>query len=78
MFGIEFVPSDPALKIGYLSKLAEDVGFETVWITDHYNNRDVYSTLAVLSMLTNRIRLGTGVTNPYTRSPIITASSIAS
>ncbi len=78
MFGIEFVPADPALKIGYLSKLAEDVGFETVWITDHYNNRDVYTTLAVLSMVTNKIKLGTGVTNPYTRSPIITASSIAS
>ncbi len=78
MFGIEFVPADPALKIGYLSKLAEEVGFETVWITDHYNNRDVYTTLAVLSLVTNKIKLGTGVTNPYTRSPIITASSIAS
>ncbi|NYT02414.1 MAG: 5,10-methylenetetrahydromethanopterin reductase [Methanosarcinales archaeon] len=77
MFGIEFVPADPALKIGYLAKLAEDVGFETIWITDHYNNRDVYSTLAVLSMLTNRVKLGTGVTNPYTRNAAITASSIS-
>jgi len=77
LFGIEFVPADPALKIGYLAKLAEDVGFETIWITDHYNNRDVYSTLAVLSMLTNRVKLGTGVTNPYTRNAAITASSIS-
>jgi 5,10-methylenetetrahydromethanopterin reductase len=78
LFGIEFVPADPALKIGYLAKLAEDVGFDTIWITDHYNNRDVYSTLAVLSLLTNKVRLGTGVTNPYTRNIAITASSIAS
>jgi 5,10-methylenetetrahydromethanopterin reductase len=78
LFGIEFVPADPVLKIGYLAKLAEDVGFDTIWITDHYNNRDVYSTLAVLSMLTNKALLGTGVTNPYTRNAAVTASSIAS
>jgi 5,10-methylenetetrahydromethanopterin reductase len=78
LFGIEFVPADPVLKIGYLAKLAEDAGFDTIWITDHYNNRDVYTTLAVLSLLTNNIRLGTGVTNPYTRNVAITASSIAS
>jgi 5,10-methylenetetrahydromethanopterin reductase len=78
LFGIEFVPADPALKIGYLSKLAEEAGFETIWITDHYNNRDVWSTLGVLSLLTSRVKLGTGVTNPYTRNVGITASSIAS
>src|SRR5512136_1691852 len=78
MFGVEFVPADPALKIGYLAKLAEDVGFESIWITDHYNNRDVYTTLAVLSLLTSKAKLGTGVTNPYTRNEAITASSIAS
>ena len=77
-FGIEFVPNEPASKIGYMAKLAEDSGFDTVWITDHYNNRDVYSTLTLLSLLTNKVRLGTGVTNPYTRNPAVTASSIAS
>jgi 5,10-methylenetetrahydromethanopterin reductase len=76
LFGIEFVPEEPAAKIGYMAKLAEDVGFDTIWITDHYNNRDVYTTLAVVSMLTNKVRLGTGVTNPYTRNVAVTASSI--
>jgi 5,10-methylenetetrahydromethanopterin reductase len=76
MFGIEFVPADPVLKIAYLTKLAEDNGFDNVWITDHYNNRDVYTTLAVLALNTNRIKLGTGVTNPYTRNIAITAQSI--
>lgn len=77
-FGIEFVPSDPVLKIAHYAKLAEQQGFDNVWITDHYNNRDVYSTLAVLAMNTNSIKLGTGVTNPYTRNVAVTASSIAS
>ena len=77
MFGIEFVPSDPVSKLASYTKLAEDVGFDNVWITDHYNNRDVYTTLAVLAMNTNTIKLGTGVTNPYTRNIAVTASSIA-
>jgi 5,10-methylenetetrahydromethanopterin reductase len=77
-FGIEFVPSDPALKIAYYAKLAEQQGFDYVWITDHYNNRDVYSTLTLLALNTNSIRIGSGVTNSYTRNPAITASSIAS
>jgi len=76
MFGIEFVPSDPVLKIAHYTKLAEQNGFDNVWITDHYNNRDVYTTLALLALNTNRIKLGTGVTNPYTRNIAITASSI--
>jgi 5,10-methylenetetrahydromethanopterin reductase len=78
LFGIEFVPNEPALKVGYLAKLAEDAGFDTIWITDHYNNRDVYSTLAILSLATSRVKLGTGVTNPYTRNVAVTASSIGS
>ena len=78
MFGIEFVPNEPALKVGYMAKLAEDAGFDTIWITDHYNNRDVYSTLAILALATSRVMLGTGVTNPYTRNVAVTASSIAS
>jgi 5,10-methylenetetrahydromethanopterin reductase len=75
-FGIEFVPSDPVLKIASYAKLAEEQGFDNVWITDHYNNRDVYTTLTVLALNTNSIKIGSGVTNSYTRNPAITASSI--
>ncbi|MDI9394120.1 MAG: 5,10-methylenetetrahydromethanopterin reductase [Euryarchaeota archaeon] len=77
-FGIEFVPSDPALKVAYYAKLSEQQGFDNIWITDHYNNRDVYSTLTVIALNTNSIKIGPGVTNSYTRNPAITASSIAS
>ena len=77
-FGIEFVPNEPALKIASYAKTAEEEGCEYVWITDHFNNRDVYSTIAVLALSTNKIRIGAGVTNPYTRHPVITASNIAS
>lgn len=76
-FGIEFVPNEPIEKIVKLVKLAEDVGFEYAWITDHYNNKNVYETLALIAAGTENIKLGPGVTNPYVRSPAITASAIA-
>jgi 5,10-methylenetetrahydromethanopterin reductase len=76
-FGIEFVPNEPINKIAKLVKLAEDVGFEYAWITDHYNNKNVYEALAIIANETSSIKLGPGVTNPYVRSPAITAAAIA-
>ena len=76
-FGIEFVPNQPLDEIVKLVKLAEDVGFEYAWITDHYNNKNVYETLALLADATETIKMGPGVTNPYVRSPAISASAIA-
>ena len=76
-FGIEFVPNEPITKLAYYVKMAEDNGFEFCWITDHYNNRNVYMTLGNLAAATNKIKLGPGVTNPYVRSPAIAASAMA-
>jgi 5,10-methylenetetrahydromethanopterin reductase len=76
-FAIEFVPMEPIKSIVEYVKLAEENGFQYTWITDHYNNRDVYATLTALALNTVKIKLGTGVTNPYTRSVAQTAASIA-
>ena len=76
-FGIEFVPQIPLDELVRLVKLAEDVGFEYAWITDHYNNKNVYETLALIAANTETIKMGPGVTNPYVRSPAISASAIA-
>ena len=76
-FGIEFVPQIPLDELVKLVKLAEDVGFEYAWITDHYNNKNVYETLALIADATETIKMGPGVTNPYVRSPAISASAIA-
>ncbi len=76
-FGIEFVPNEPLDNIVKKVKLAEEVGFEYVWVTDHYNNKNVYAALALIAAETSTIKLGPGVTNPYVRSPAISASAIA-
>ncbi|MFX1484165.1 MAG: 5,10-methylenetetrahydromethanopterin reductase, partial [Promethearchaeota archaeon] len=73
--GIEFVPDSPIEKIVKLTKLAEEAGFDNVWITDHYNNRNVWATLTALAMSTEKIMMGPGVTNPFHISPALTASA---
>jgi len=46
-------------------------------VTDHFGNRNVYVTLAAAALYTNKIILGTGVTNPWMVNPVITAQAIA-
>ncbi len=76
-FGIEFVPQKHPDKITSHVVLAENVGVDYVWITDHYNNRNVYITLTMIALKTRKIFLGPGVTNPYIINPCWTASAVA-
>ncbi|MBU7014457.1 MAG: 5,10-methylenetetrahydromethanopterin reductase [Theionarchaea archaeon] len=75
-FGIEFSPEKPTYEVAYYSRDAEDAGFHHVWITDHYNNRNVYSTMTDIAYHTNKVLIGSAVTNPYVSSPVWTASAI--
>src|SRR5258708_6358413 len=67
------------------SKLAEDVGFDSVWVRDHLvfephgemekPNRTFYdalTTLTAIGAVTERIELGTGSLIPF-RHPLVTA-----
>jgi len=76
-FGIEFVPREPYWKIACYAIQAEKSGFSNLWITDHFNNRNVYVTLTAAAIYTNKITLGPGVTNPYLVNPVFTAQAIA-
>jgi 5,10-methylenetetrahydromethanopterin reductase len=76
-FGIEFLPNMEVNKIVDYARMAEENGFENVWVTDHYNNRNVYATLAMIASKTEKIKLGPGVTNPYQIHPVVTASAVA-
>lgn len=76
-FGIEFVPTDAYWKVVYHAIQAEKAGYDYVWITDHFNNRNVYVLLTNIAIYTNRIKFGPGVTNPYMIHPIMTAQSMA-
>jgi 5,10-methylenetetrahydromethanopterin reductase len=77
-FGIEFVPKEAYWKIAYYAIQAERGGFSNLWITDHFNNRNVYVALTTVAIYTNKITLGPGVTNPYIVNPVFTAQAITS
>lgn len=75
-FGIEFSPEKPTYWLAYYARDAEDAGFDHVWITDHYNNRNVYSAMTDIAYNTNDVMIGSAVTNPYVCNPVWTSTAI--
>ena len=57
-------------------KLAESLGYESVYVT-HIAARDPFTVLTAYAGATERIRLGTGVTPIYARTPVATAQAAA-
>ena len=77
MLGIELTPEHPVDRLGDLGALAEAVGFETVFVSHHYNNRDEFVALAEIARRTDDVALGPGVVNPYETHPVALASRMA-
>ncbi len=74
-YGIEFVPGNINVKqvVNYC-KLAESKDIDFAWITNHYNNRHCYPTLAAIAMETSTIKMGPGIMNAFTDTPAAMAS----
>ena len=77
MLGIELTPEHPVDRIGGLAEQAETAGFDTVFVSHHYNNRDEFVALADIARRTDTVRLGPGITNPYEAHPVTLASRVA-
>jgi 5,10-methylenetetrahydromethanopterin reductase len=60
-----------------VSHLAEERGFDAIWLTDVRFSRDCYAMLAALAAQTETLRLVSGVSDPYSRHPAQLASVIA-
>jgi 5,10-methylenetetrahydromethanopterin reductase len=62
-----------------LCQMAEQRGFDSAWFVDSPAVfGDAYVSMAAVAARTSTLRLATGVSNPITRRPLITAASIAS
>jgi 5,10-methylenetetrahydromethanopterin reductase len=59
------------------ARVAEDCGFESLWVTERYFHEETFSMLGYLAAATRVLRLGVGVVNPYTRSPALSAMAAA-
>jgi probable F420-dependent oxidoreductase len=77
-FGFTLKPDHTIERTIALAKQAEAAGFEYGWVFDsHVLWREAYILLTLMAANTQRMRLGTCVTNPATREPSVTASALA-
>ena len=59
------------------ARLAEERGYDSLWVTERYFQEETFSLLGYLAAATERIELGVGVVNPYTRHPGLVAMAAA-
>jgi probable F420-dependent oxidoreductase len=77
-FGITLKPDISVERIVGLTRQAESAGFEYGWIFDsHVLWKECYPLLTLMATNTQRMHLGTCVTNPATRDMTVTASLFA-
>ena len=80
-FGIINVQNQPWIRMLENWKLIEELGFDSVWVADHFVNPhsidedwfDGWTLLAALAGQTHTIRIGTLVTNIIYRNPAVIA-----
>jgi 5,10-methylenetetrahydromethanopterin reductase len=67
------MPIKDSLK---LAKASEDEGFHRIWYGEDIFHREIFTSMSILSLYTEKIRIATGVTSPYTRYPDIIRNSV--
>ncbi len=75
--GIGFFGELSIRQMIHCSIEAERCGFDSLWIADHYLLREVSAASAAILGSTNRITIGIGTLNPYTRHPAVVAMAAA-
>ncbi|MFD4501449.1 LLM class flavin-dependent oxidoreductase [Streptomyces sp. NPDC058457] len=77
--GVRVPPCDRADRVLETVRRAERLGFDDVWFPDSQLLwRDVFTTVTAAALGTDRIGLGTAVTNLATRHPAVVASAARS
>ena len=67
---------DPIAEVQEYARLAEEAGFEAVWLTDFFN-RDAFVRMAMAGAATERIGIASGIAYAFARSPVLTAAAAA-
>ena len=60
-----------------LARLADEIGMESIWMSDHLCFRDSLTTSMALLASTRKVKVAPAPMSPYSRSVIISAMSIA-
>jgi alkanesulfonate monooxygenase SsuD/methylene tetrahydromethanopterin reductase-like flavin-dependent oxidoreductase (luciferase family) len=59
------------------AEVADDLGLDSLWVAEA-SGRDAVTFLTQLALRTRRTRLGTGIINPFSRTPAMLAMTFAS
>jgi len=71
-------PTAPVAHLVDVARVLDDSACDTLWLGDsHLIWRECWTTIAACAMATARLRLGPCVTNPLSRHPSVTASTVA-
>ena len=72
------VPPAPAERENLVAcvRVADDLGVDSVWVAEA-SGRDAVTFLTELALRTRRVRLGTGIVNPFSRTPAMLAMTFA-
>lgn len=77
-YGVTLLPTSYAAFRQHV-RLAESVGFDYIGVADSQSLfRELFVSLTVAALETERVQIGPSVTNPLTRHPAVMASAIAS
>jgi 5,10-methylenetetrahydromethanopterin reductase len=77
-FGVGLFPTEPLQQMIHLAQVTEELGYSHIWVGDsHLIWREAYVNMAAMALNTQRVKLGTGVTNPLTRHPSVVGSAYA-
>lgn len=60
-----------------LAKLADEIGMESLWMSDHICFRDSITSATVFLAATQRIKVNPAPLSPYSRHPMMTAMALA-
>jgi 5,10-methylenetetrahydromethanopterin reductase len=73
-FGLGLKVDYDADTLARIVRHAEAHGFQNLWFPDERFFMDAFSLMCFSALSTNRIKLGTAVTDPFVRHPALTAS----
>ncbi|GBC71277.1 F420-dependent hydroxymycolic acid dehydrogenase [Candidatus Calditenuaceae archaeon HR02] len=77
-YSIEIPPKDPIWRLQIYAHLADTLSFHTIWLSDHYYNRNIAIVATAMCMVTKRVGIGLGIMNPYIYHPVSMAQMAAS
>ena len=75
--GVALMGADAPSRVTAWARAAEGAGLGSVWIIEDYFHPGAYALAAASAAVTERVAIGLGVVNPYTRHPALLAMETA-